>query len=91
MDKQIIFDQDREQEGLMYDLERANREGLYESLALRATTRRQSEGWDVSVTPELLDALVNEMELAANLAPGETVALRLDLIYRYDYGKVETT
>jgi hypothetical protein len=89
MDRQIIFDQDEEQEGLLYDVERANREGLMEHMTIRATSLYDREEWDVEVTPELMDALSDAMDLSVNLEPGRTIGLRLQVIYQYRYGRVQ--
>lgn len=85
MERKIIFDQD-EQEGLMYDLERANDVGLFEHISLHANNVRGDQ-WEVNMTDELADALISAMDLGVNIAPGDPTSLRLQLDYVYDYGK----
>jgi hypothetical protein len=87
MERQIIFDQD-EQEGLMYDLERANSEGLMEHATIRVRPFGRDESYEINVTDELLDALHNAMDLSVNQGP-HTTSYQLTLVYGYDYGRVK--
>jgi hypothetical protein len=88
MDRVIPIPSDQEQEGLMYDLDRARSEGLYEHMTIRALPYGGSHSYEVNMTDELFDALMNAMDLSVNQEPG-TTSYSLTMVYSYGYGRPE--
>lgn len=73
----------RDHEGLMYDGERAEREGLYEEL--RITTEH---GREIELSPELMDLILHQTDLGVNVGPDDEQVIGATITYRYDYGRV---
>lgn len=73
-------------EGTMYDPTIARMEGLKE----RMTVRHAGDGVqaEVRVTEALMDALLDALDLAVNVGPGEAQEVTLEITYEYGYGRV---
>jgi hypothetical protein len=70
-----------EQEGLCYDLQRAESEGLYEEMQIR------NNGTALRISDELFEEMLNSTDLSVNVSPNEVQELRLTVTYVYSYGK----
>jgi hypothetical protein len=44
---------------------------------------------EMTLTPELMDALVKYFELGVNVSPGEKQQVSFSPVYKYDYGRVD--
>jgi hypothetical protein len=89
MRKAIDIDSDLlDNEGLCYDSDRAQHEGLYEELILKTADGDGNE-YPIAVTEELFEALSRALDLGVNIEPGVKQGFPMFLEYVYDYGKTE--
>lgn len=88
IDSDVLDNDLRTDEGLMYDSTRARSEGLYEELTL---TLEDGEGneYPVIVTEALFEELSKVLGLGVNIEPGRKMGIPLFLQYVYGYGKAE--
>jgi hypothetical protein len=75
-------------EGLMYDHEKASSEGLFEELTLKMSDGEGDER-QIPVSNELFEALCRVLDLGVNVLPGTKQAFPITLEYVYDFGRAE--
>lgn len=73
-------------EGTMYDPTIAKMEGLKERMTIRFAG--DGEQAEVKVTDALMEALIDALDLAVNVGPGEAQEVTLEITYEYGYGRV---
>jgi hypothetical protein len=84
--RQIIFDQD-EQEGLMYDLEKANEEGLWEEMYVSLIVN--GTAIPLSLSEEHFQAVREALDLGVNVPPNDRQFVALAIAYEYHYGRFQ--
>jgi hypothetical protein len=81
-------------EGLMYDVDRARREGLHEELRVHVVTGVYGDALGVQanekgINAEELEMLQSMLDFGVNVEPGQEQTVTIVLKYRYSYGTAE--
>jgi hypothetical protein len=93
--KRTVTTEFEDSDGLLFDPERAKKEGLFDELRVWTVTGVYDDPMntqliEVRVTEEMMDALQYNLDLGVNVEPGRVTDVVLKLKYRYDYGSAES-